>query len=128
MRLDSLRHPRSATSLAWLLVLALTTAPTMSGGRFVCMRRMAEAYPSCPKCQKARPVSDRRCCRWIESAPANAVHVASTTLEPPSSHWLSLCEQPAAIAIDPAAGFAAAALHCARPPGESPPRTTILLL
>ena len=129
MKLRSLQHSWSAASIAWLTVVVLTTAPTLSVGHFVCLRGMAQTGTSCPRCNGDGPGADSQCCKWIEPAPTNAVHVTTPTIESPTSQGLFLCMLPNHAGFECPSSFASASLHPAiDPTGSYPPQTTILRL
>ncbi len=129
MKLRSLRYSWSTASIAWLTVVVLTTAPTLSVGHFVCLRGMAQAGASCPRCNGDGPGADSQCCKWIEPAPTNAVHVTTPTIESPTSQGLLLCDLPNHAGFEWLSSIASPSLHPAiGSPGSYPPQTTILRL
>lgn len=125
MNVRTLLHTASSSVLAWLMVAALTTVPAVSTGHIVCVRGMAQAGPSCPLCHGERAPTGPPCCKWIESAPTNGVHVTGPTLEPPASQWILAMD----LAIQQPRTWTSAWLHpAAGRTGISPPQTTILRL
>lgn len=92
------RHPIYG-ALIRTLFAALLVLPSLSQGRFICTKGMAEAGPACPRCHGTATAVANPCCKWVVRAdsPQQANMTRGAEPSAPPSAVLPALAGPAAL-------------------------------
>jgi hypothetical protein len=92
-RSSSSRAGLTHSVVTWVLMAVLVGAvPAAAGGRYVCVRKMAQAGPACSRCHRGAPApassEAKPCCEYVAVAAPAMTAPASIVVSPPTSHDL----------------------------------------